>query len=113
MYKSSLLALAASISLMGCDGAVCPTVAIPVYDITVYDSVTGDTLCRYQWGGEDHDCEVMISYHDNDRSMADITVTLAGYNSQIQENVANLSTKYICFDQYSYTTDVEFYLNPQ
>lgn len=113
MYKSSLLALAASISLMGCDGAACPTVAIPVYDIKVYDSTTGDMLCRYHWGAEQDDCEVTISYPENDRSMADITVTLAGYTSQTQENVANLSTKYMCFDQHSYTTDVEFYLSSE
>lgn len=113
MYKSIALALTSALSLMGCDGAICPTIAIPLYNITVYDSVTGDLLCQYQWGNEDHNCEITFTYPENDTTMADISVTLEGYSSQTKEDVANNSGKYRCFDQPSYTTDVEFYLEPQ
>lgn len=113
MYKSSLLVLAATFGITGCDGGACPAIAIPVYNIIVYDSVSGDLLCQYHWGGEDHECEITITYPENDRSMADISVSLDGYASQTKNDIANLSERYRCFDQPSYTTEVEFFLTTE
>lgn len=111
MYKSNLLALAISCSLLGCDGDTCPTIAIPVYNITVYDSVTGKLLCQQQWGNEDHDCDITVTFSESDVAIADIVVSLVGYSPETRENVPNNRGKYRCFDQPSYTTNVDFHLN--
>lgn len=113
MYKSSLLVLAATFGITGCDGGACPPIAIPVYNITVYDSVSGDLLCQQQWGNEDHNCDITVTYSQSDVSVADISVAHDGYVTQARENVANNRGKYRCFDQPSYTTEVEFFLTTE
>lgn len=93
--------------LQACGGG-CPAVAIPLYEVEVYDSETNEELCGWGLNG-DGNCDFDFDYTSNGQ-FADITVSLGGYLPKTQTDVPNESGKHRCFDQYSYTQQVVFYL---
>lgn len=99
----------------GCGGGGgCPDIYIPVYEVNVYDSVSGDLICYQGISTKPNleSCNINIDYSE-DRKSADIDVSLSGYISQTQEAVNNQTWRGGCWDSPEYTTVVDFYLIPE
>ncbi|HEY7773739.1 MAG TPA: hypothetical protein VIC26_11195 [Marinagarivorans sp.] len=97
--------------LVGCEGGACPAVAIPVYEVSVYDAVSGELIC---YDGLDarpdlRDCEITYVYTENGQA-ADITVSLSGYTTEVLGAIDNETGRLGCWDNPDYITPVEVYL---
>lgn len=98
--------------LAGCEGATCPAIAVPVYEVNVYDAVSGELICYEGMGSmpASHTCEISYDYSEDGES-ADITVSLTGFASETLVSVANETWRSGCWDNPDYTTTVDFYLS--
>lgn len=108
--------------LSGCNGISggdCPTVAIPVYSVSVIDAITGESLCYaqlYMSGEVTPDsslCEISYSVTEGNPQAGDIAVKLDGYQAKIENEVLNNAGKFACFDNPDYTVDVEIYVSAE
>ena len=114
------IGIASSIFLSGCNGAACPTIAIPIYSLQVFDVVTGKALCQvdlydfntYKNNNQMPHCEASYSTSAGNTEAGDISVTAEGYKITIVKGVRNNKKRHPCFDSFSYTVDVDIYLTP-
>ena len=98
------------ISLAGCGAGGCPDIYIPLYEVTVYDGISGNLLCKGAMGvRETGDCEIAYEFSETSNS-ADIIVSLEGYITFKNEGVENEAALHACFSQPEYTTQVEVWL---
>jgi hypothetical protein len=114
IMKVQLASIAfATLIFSGCGGGGCPTIYIPVYEINVYDSVSGTLICHEGLGTmpDVQDCEIAYSYTE-DGLAADITVALPGYSTETAYSVENQTWRSGCWDNPEYTTSKDIYLTP-
>ena len=114
------LFLLGAMVVAGCDGASCPSIAILIYNVTVFDAVDGTSLCSYSL--YDHDrwsevieikmCSLSFSLSDTSPNVGEITVSHLGYDTKTLNNVKHNRDRYRCFDRHTMTEDVKIYLDP-
>lgn len=102
-----------SLLLSGCGGGGCPPIYVPVYEVNVYDSMSGDLIC-YEGISTKPDlenCDIRFDYSE-DGDAADISVSLSGYATATLSMVENQTWRSGCWDNPEYTTSVDIYLTP-
>lgn len=106
--------VAASLLFSGCGGGGCPAIYIPVYEVNVYDSVSGSLICYEGISTEPglENCDINFDY-SGDGEAADISVSLSGYVTETLYMVENQSWRPGCWDNPEYTTSVDIYLAPE
>ncbi len=114
MPSPKLLILPLSLWIAGCDGGVCPAIFIPTYEINVYDLNSDELLCTERLGlsSANNNCDINVEYVEGDNTLANITVTLEGYKTQTISNAPNQTGRHQCFDQPTYTKQVDVLLEP-
>lgn len=99
------------LAMSGCGGGGCPAVFIPVYEVNVYDSISGELLCTDLRGlSSTGECEISYTVPEGQTGTADISVELQGYESQVMEGVENQAGQHVCFDSWDYTASVDVFL---
>lgn len=102
--KTRLSAALVVLALEGCGGSGgCPDIYIPIYDVNVYDSVTGELICQDGFTPTPDKCEITYDFSQNGRS-ADITAQAPGYQSKALKAVENQTWRSGCWDNPNYTT---------
>lgn len=101
----------ALLAMSGCGGRSCPTVFIPVYEVNVYDSISGELLCTDQRHlNSTGECQITYTVPEGQTGVADITVALQGYERKVIEAVENQAGQHVCFDSWDYMTKVDVFL---
>jgi hypothetical protein len=86
---------------------------VPIYEVSVYDSVSGSLICHHGISGNlgVESCDISFEYSE-DGQAADISVSLPGYATETLHTVKNQTWRTGCWDNPEYTTSVDIDLTP-